>query len=288
MSEATTGTIEVSIETDNISENNVTTTEKLVEKSFSPEIVNRYKEMQAEIERTNEKLKWLNEQMFSSPQQIQFEVSELQLTIQQNPNFLDHTSELSVSQKELLSGLIATKNLPGNFKNYILPVFTKDSELVKESFTNSIKVAVNNIASANFNRTIEIVKQAAIATGFNSGSNVLKNTPTEQNVVFANLIGQKFTAFCKISKNGNPIIALDLEGYSYDDQACSRTMDEIISYLTSHGLNLSYKRILHHQPQGVLRNLVSKGKVVTGPAIAFEMNSVKTIRKTLQRPKNRN
>jgi hypothetical protein len=75
--------------------------------------------------------------------------------------------------------------------------------------------------------------------------------------VFTDAHNRRFTAYCKLDKQMNPSLALDLEGFGCDTNECSVKMDEIVKYLQEHGVPFTFKRIRHNQPMGVLRNMLN-------------------------------
>ena len=117
------------------------------------------------------------------------------------------------------------------------------------------------MASDNLRYVNGIVKDAAKAAGFDRGVKILRQNERILDIVFEDEKSRRFTAYCKLDKELNPSLALDLEGFSCDDKECSQKMDEIVQYLLKHGLPFHYQRLKHSQPQGVLRNLLRKNEL---------------------------
>ncbi len=214
----------------------------------------QYEKMLAEIEKSNERLKWLDKQVISSPKQIANEARQLKKMVSENTSFLQMTEGMSDVHKSKLAGVIATQNSP--LKSYVPGLLEKFPDK-NGAFESALNQGTNNLAMDNFKHVNDIVAVAAKSTGFGEVK-ILKQTESVIDVVFTDTHNRRLTAYCKLDKEMNPSLALDLEGFGCDTHECSTKMDEIVKYLQDHGLPFSFKRLRHNQPMGVLRNLVNK------------------------------
>lgn len=151
--------------------------------------------------------------------------------------------------------MIATQNSP--LKAYIPNILEKMSGNIG-SFQKALEIGTKELANDNFSYVTKIVKASAKETGFAKETKILKSNDSTLEVVFVDDKNRRFTAYCKLDKNLNPILALDLEGFACDDKECSLKMDEIVKYLQENGVPFEYKRLKHNQQQGVLRNVLNK------------------------------
>lgn len=217
--------------------------------------VKQYEKMLTDIERSNERLKWLDKQVISSPSQMAEEAIRLQKMVSANSSFLSMTEGMSDEQKAMLAGVIATQNSP--LKAYV-PTLLQNFPEKENAFDAALKQGTKNLALDNFKYVNDIVKDAAKATGFKGEVKILKQTCSVTDIVFTDAHNRRFSAYCKLDKQMNPSLALDLEGFGCDTNECSTKMDEIVKYLQQHGVPFTFKRIKHNQPMGVLRNMLNK------------------------------
>ena len=217
--------------------------------------VKQYEKMLADIESSNERLKWLDKQEISSPVQMAEEAMHLQKMVSGHSSFLSMTKNISDAQKAILAGAIATQNSP--LKAYV-PTLLQNLPENNNAFEDALKQGTKNLALDNFKYVNDVVKDAARATGFTGEVKILKQTGSITDIVFTDTHNRRFSAYCKLDKQLNPSLALDLEGFGCDTKECSTKMDEIIKYLQEHGVPFSFKRIRHNQPMGVLRNMLNK------------------------------
>lgn len=230
----------------------------------------KYKDMLKDIQATDEKLKWLNTQQFSSPVQLAEEAKKLQGLVINNPLFNTMTTGLSVQQKEILATAIATENSP--FKSFI-PNYLSQMEVGKSSMDDALRSSVQDLAVHNFNKVADVVSDTAKATGFSTNAQVITKSKNVLDIVFTDSENRKFTAFIKLNKELNPSLALDLEGFACDTDTCTAKMDEIIKYLNDHGIPFEYKRLKHNQPIGVLRKLIQKKNTPVDKSVADYLTS---------------
>lgn len=217
--------------------------------------VKQYEKMLTDIENSNERLKWLDKQVTTSPIQIAQEALRLQKMVTVNPSFLKMTGGMNDAQKEILAGVIATQNSP--LKAYV-PTLLQNIPEKENTFDAALKQGTKNLALDNFKYVNNVVNEAAKATGFTGEVKILKQTGSVSDIVFTDAHNRRFTAYCKLDKQMNPSIALDLEGFGCDTNECSTKMDDIVKYLQEHGVPFTFKRIKHNQPMGVLRNMLNK------------------------------
>jgi hypothetical protein len=230
----------------------------------------KYKDMLKDIQATDEKLKWLNAQQFSSPIQLETEAKRLQGMVINNPLFNTMTTGLTIPQKEILAITIATENSP--LKSFI-PDYLSQMEVGKSSMEDALQNSVKDLAMHNFNKVTDVVSAAAKATGFNINAQVITKSKNVLDIVFTDVENRKFTAFIKLNKELNPSLALDLEGFACDANTCTLKMDEIIKYLNDHGIPFEYKKLKHNQPSGVLRKLLQKKNTPTNGTVADYLTS---------------
>lgn len=216
---------------------------------------NKYENLLQEIDATDERLKWVNAQVFSSPKQIEAEVKALQKIVLSTNAFHRMTREMDEAEKHSLSGVIATQNSP--ISCYLSPLLN-EIPTTKADFNASLEQAVKNLAFDNLKFVNGIVKDAALASGFNKVIKILKQNERVLDIVFEDEKNRRFTAYCKLDKELNPSLALDLEGFACNNEECSIKMEKIVRYLQDHGVPFQYKRLRHNQPQGVLRTLLLK------------------------------
>jgi hypothetical protein len=215
----------------------------------------KYDDMLKEIQSTDDRLKWLNTQQYSSPLEIAREAKKLQEIVFRNELFSQMTTGMTIGEKNTLATAIATENSP--LKSYI-PKYLNEMSTGNTSLNDVVVKSSKDLAIGNFNHVNNIIKNAAQATGFSSNIQVIKNSKNILDIVFTDSEGRKFTAYTKINKELNPSIALDLEGFECDTNGCSLKMDEIIKYLNEHGIPFKYKRLKHNQPSGILRKILNK------------------------------
>lgn len=215
----------------------------------------KYENLLKEIEATDERLKWLNAQVISSPKQIEAEAKALQKLVLSSNAFQLMTEGLGEAEINSLSGVIATQHSP--LSSYLAPLLN-EIPITKTDFDVSLGQAVKNLAFDNLKFVNEVVKDAAKATGFDKEVKVLRQNEKLLDIIFEDEKNRRFTAYCKLDKEMNPSLALDLEGFACDEMECSGKMEEIVQYLQQHGVPFQYKRLKHNQPQGVLRNLLRK------------------------------
>lgn len=220
--------------------------------------VKQYEKMINDIEKSNERLKWLDKQAISSPAQMMEEAIRLQKMVTAHPSFLKMTEGLTDAQKDILSGAIVTQNSP--LKSYVPTIMQKMPE-TGNVFDTALRQGTKNLALDNFKFVNNAVREAATASGFTGEVKVLKQTESLTDVVFTDSQNRRFTAYCKLDKQMNPSLALDLEGFHSDPDACSLKMNEIVEYLQEHGVPFSFKRIKHNQPMGVLRGIINKKEI---------------------------
>jgi hypothetical protein len=220
--------------------------------------LDQYQKMLDEIEKGNERLKWLDKQTVSSPSEMMEEAIRLQKLVSEHSLFTKMTKGISATQRNVLAGAIATQHSP--LKAYV-PAILKNMAESENAFQIALKQGTKNLALDNFRYVNDIVKDAAKAAGFKGEVKTLKSTESVSDIVFTDGLNRKLTAYCKLDKNLNPSLALDLEGFACDAHECSTKMDEIVSYLQAHGVPFSFKRIRHNQPMGILRNVLNKKKV---------------------------
>jgi hypothetical protein len=217
--------------------------------------VKRYESMLKDIEAADNRIKWLNKNSLTSPKKIAAEAKKIQQSVLTNKVFNQATKSLTKAQKEIFAGVIAVEKSP--LKSYIPALLEKLPENSR-SFEAALKKGTAKLAVDNFNFVNKIVRDAAKATGFTSETKILRQKSTILDIVFTDKEGRKFAAYCKVNKEMNPSLALDLEGFGCNGDECSIKMNEIISYLQSHGIPFKYNRLRHNQPSGVLRNLLEK------------------------------
>ncbi len=218
--------------------------------------VKQYEKMLEEIEHAEKRLKWLDKQQLSSPSLMAKEARRLQKLVSDNNVFTRMTAGMSKAQKDIFSGVIATQNSP--LKAYV-PTLLSQLPETNSSFEQALQQGTKSLALDNFRYVNKILNDAAKATGFDGKVKILKQTDTVLDIVFSDKQSpaKKFTAYCKIDKQLNPSLALDLEGFGCDTHECSVKMNEIIKYLQSHGVPFNFKRMKHNQPSGVLRKLLN-------------------------------
>jgi hypothetical protein len=219
--------------------------------------IKKYDSMLKDIETTDARLKWLDKNKLSSAKKIAVETKKIQQSVAKNKIFIQMSRGLTKGQREILSGVIATEKSP--LKSYI-PSLLKEMPENNCSFEAALKQGVKNFALDNFKFVSKVVKDTARATGFTSGTKILRQKESILDIVFTDNQNRKFAAYCKIDKEMNPSLALDLEGFDCNNDECSLKMNEIISYLQSNGIPFKYKRLRHNQPMGVLRNLLEQKK----------------------------
>lgn len=217
----------------------------------------KYKDMLKDIQATDERLKWMNSQKFSSPAQLALEAKVLKEMVFKNELFSTMTTGMTVPQKEILATAIATENSP--LKSF-MPKHLTQMEVGKSLVKDAIKESTNDLAMHHFHKVADVVSDAAKATGFSSNIQVITKSKNVLDIVFTDTQDRKFTAYLKLDKELNPNLALDLEGFACDSDNCTLKMDEIIKYLNEHGVPFEYKKLKHNQPSGVLRKLIQKKK----------------------------
>jgi hypothetical protein len=230
----------------------------------------KYKDMLKDIQATDERLKWLNSQTFSSPVQLAQEAKVLQEMVYKNPLFSTMTTGLTIPQKEILATTIAIENSP--IKSFI-PEHLSQMEVGKSTIDEVLKNSVQDLAIHNFNKVADVVSEAAKVTGFSANAQVITKSKNVLDIVFTDAENRKFTAFIKLNKELNPSLALDLEGFACDANACTLKMDEIIKYLNDHGIPFEYKKLKHNQPAGVLRKLIQKKNTPVDKSVAEYLTS---------------
>lgn len=217
--------------------------------------INQYEKMTKEIEKSNERLKWLDKNFISSPFKIAEEAIRLQKMVSVHPSFLKATNGISISQKNILAGAIATQYSP--LKAYV-PSLLQNLPETGNTFEIALNQGTKKLALDNLKFVNSVVFDAATATGFTGKVKIIKQTESITDIVFSDKLNRRLTAYCKFDKQMNPSLALDLEGFGCDSNECSVKMDEVVKYLQEHGVPFTFKRIKHNQPMGVLRNMLYK------------------------------
>jgi hypothetical protein len=215
-----------------------------------------YDEMEKEIQITEKRLQWLNEQVTTSPIQVAEEAKQLEKIVQNNDLFKSTTVNLPVEDKSIIATMIATAKSP--MKDYI-PKYMDEIKAGTISIDNAIMNSAKDLAVSNMNFVSSVVSDAAKATGFNVNMDVISNNRNVYDVVFTDRFGRNLTAYLKLNKELNPSLALDLEGFNKNSSnECSKKMEEIVKYLTEHGVPFTPKKLKHNNPVGVLRNAINK------------------------------
>lgn len=212
----------------------------------------RYQSMMNEIEAADVRLNWMDEAVKQSPVQIATQIKSLAKEVALNPLFVQMTSTLKPLEKENLAGFIAAQKSPAS--SYLLKA-VNDTRGQDMRFDDILSKGVTMLAKDNLQFVTSVVMDAARATGFNTGAKVLKANDKFQDLVFTDTQGRRLSAFCKLDKELNPSLALDLEGFSCSDESCSQKMNELVAYLQEHGVPFKVKRLKHNQPEGVLRKV---------------------------------
>jgi hypothetical protein len=217
--------------------------------------VQEFEKMMQEIEKSNERLKWLDNEVISSPAQMAEEALRLQKMVSVNNKFLLMTRSLSISQRGILAGSIATQNSP--LKAYV-PSILKNMPETENAFETALAQGTRKLSLDNFKFVNDIVQGAAKTAGFNIETKILKQSESLLDIVFTDKQNRRLSAYCKLDKQMNPSLALDLEGFDSNTDQCNVKMNEIVKYLREHGVPFTYKTIRHNQPKGVLRAIVNK------------------------------
>jgi hypothetical protein len=218
-------------------------------------LVDEFEKRLKEIDQNNERLKWLDKQVISSPAQMAEEAKRLQKMVSADNKFLQMTMNLNVAQKNILAGCIATQNSP--LKAYVPSLLQNMPESVN-AFETALAKGTLKLAMDNFKFVNSIVGDAARNTGFTKQVKILKQTGSLLDIVFTDDQNRRLSAYCKLDKQLNPSLALDLEGFDTHSGQCTTKMNEIVKYLQEHGVPFNYKRIRHNQPSGVLRSIVAQ------------------------------
>jgi hypothetical protein len=217
--------------------------------------VRQYEKMLKEVDEADARLKWLDKTFVTSPKQMVEQAHRLQRFVSDNNSFKQMTVNLSEPQKQILAGVIATEKSPlGRYVPALLAEMPESTGV----FRKALDKAAKSLALDNFHLVNKVVADAASAAGFCERSVVIKQTEGTQFITFVDKHGRRLTAYCKINRDMNPSLALDLEGFACNSAECSRKMDEVVKYLHTHGVPFTYKRMKHNQPSGVLRKLVKR------------------------------
>lgn len=255
MSEVTTGSVAISIVGAPIAVGSAC----VLAAGYAAKYCNdKYQDMLNDIQKTDDRLKWLNHQQCSSPEQIAKEVKQLQHMLLQNKIFAEMTTGLTVPQKNVMSTVIATENSP--LKSH-LPKYIEEMELGITNLDETLFKSTNDLATCNFNYLNNVLQEAAHATGFKSETKIIRQSNKLLDIVFTDIKGRRFTAYNRLNKDLNPSLALDLEGFGCDSNECTLKMDEIIAYLNEKGIPFEYKRLTHNQPEGMLRKMLNKKRM---------------------------
>ena len=212
-------------------------------------------DMLEDIQETDDRLKWLNQQQCSSPEQVAREVKKLQFMLMKNDQFERMTSGLSISEKNVLATAIVTENSP--LKPH-LPKYLKEMESGNAGLDEVLEKCKMDLAISNFNYLNEVLYDTANAMGFKAETKVIRQTNKLLDIVFSDEEGKKFTVYNRLNNDLNPSLALDLEGFGCNSNECSRKMDEIIAYLNEKGIPFQCKRLKHNQPAGILRKMITQ------------------------------
>lgn len=220
--------------------------------------VDEFEKRLKEIDQNNERLKWLDKQVISSPVQMAEEARRLQKMVSVDTKFLQMTLNLNVAQKNILAGCIATQNSP--LKAYVPSILQQLPETAN-AFETALTKGTQKLALDNFKFVNSIVEGAARNTGFTKPVKILKQTGSLLDIVFTDDQNRRLSAYCKLDKQLNPSLALDLEGFNPNSDQCTTKMDEIVKYLQEHGVPFNYKIIRHNQPSGVLRSIMAQKEI---------------------------
>lgn len=220
--------------------------------------VKQYEKMIDDIEKSNERLKWLDKQVISSPAKMIEEAIRLQKMVNTHSAFLKMTEGITDAKKDILSGALVIQNSP--LKAYV-PAIMQNMPETGNAFETALRQGAKNLALDNFKFVSNALHEAAKASGFTGEVKILKQTESLTDIVFTDSQNRRFTAYCKLDKQMNPSLALDLEGFQSDSDTCSLKMTEIVKYLQDHGVPFTFKRIKHNQPMGVLRRMLNKKEI---------------------------
>jgi hypothetical protein len=218
--------------------------------------VKQYEKMLVEIEKTDKRLKWLEKDMVTSPKRMAEEARILHNSVLQNSTFTHMCKGLTESQKSAMAGVIATQNSP--LKAYVPSLLDKLSET--SSFQKTLEEGTKNLALDNFTFVNTVVRQAAAAVGFAGEMKILRQKGSLMDVIFTDHKNphKKLAAYCKLDRQLNPSLALDLEGFDSSTDECSQKMEALVKYLHEHGVPFTYKRLRHNQPMGILRKMIQR------------------------------
>ncbi|MAM30295.1 MAG: hypothetical protein CMC13_14855 [Flavobacteriaceae bacterium] len=253
MSEVTTGSVQIPMQTIaprmSLGERIVTTC-----KSIAQYYDDQYQKMLDDIQEEDDKIRRLNEQLASSPQEEAERMGTLKNLILSNPDFKNSTLKMPQAKKEVLATAMASQHSPLNAQ---VSKYLEQMDAGKMSFDKVLSQSKMDLAQTNMNHLQKVLQGAASHTGFTAGTNILKNNGRVNDVVFIDKQNRRFTAYTKLDKNLNSSLALDLEGFGCDSNECSQKMSEIIAYLNEKGIPFTYKRLKHNQPEGVIRKMLN-------------------------------
>lgn len=207
------------------------------------------------IEKSNEAIKWSNKNTILSPVKLAEEAVQIQKLISSDDSFKLMTKGMTTPQKDIISGVLATQNCP--LKYYVSSLLDRMPEK-PEVFNQALQVGTKNLALDNFAYVNSVVQDAAKASGFTFKTKILKKNDSLLDIIFVDSQNRELTAYCKLDRQLNPSLALDLYGFSSSTDECSLKMREIINYLHAHEVPFNFKESRHDQPFGVLRKLLSQ------------------------------
>ena len=171
-------------------------------------------------------------------------------------------SETLVNKKdiEIAATAIAVENT--DLKPFVKSILEKTTNNTIGS-DDLIKKASERLSIESFDFVVQKLNKVAISTGFTISQTVLEKTDKRVAFLSVDKEGRKLVSFAKIDKTGEPVIALDLEGFECDTNSCKAKITEVIYELNSLGVPYNPSRTVHKSREGVLRNALKKKSAKT-------------------------
>jgi hypothetical protein len=216
----------------------------------------QYDQLHRQLESEMEKLKWVDQQLASSPKQLEQELVSLHAEIKSKPAFIVMTGKLKESEKNNLASAIVTEKSVVN--QFAAPLLNKRGTSM--SIEKVAKVSTRRLAEHNLLNLQHLIKSAALKTGFSNKEKIIEQTASGSEGYFEDEKGRRFSVVTKLDKLLRPKMIFDLEGFGCGTNECTLKMSEILSYLKEKGVSVDVSRYKHNQPSGIIGNLLKEKK----------------------------
>lgn len=166
------------------------------------------------------------------------------------------TQGLKETEKNTLAAaIVAEKSIVNQYAAPLLNKMEAGASIEKVAKASTRKLAENNLKNVQ-----QIIKSAAIKTGFSKKEKIIEQTTSGSEGYFEDEKGRRFSVVIRLDKMLRPKMVFDLEGFGCGTNECTVKMSEILSYLKEQGVSVDVSRYKHNQPAGVIGNILKEKK----------------------------